>query len=1006
MTPNLLYQALVRELETLMPPRVASPVLRSGLAAVGADPASLDLEQASALLKGTVFRQLQTTRTPEQARASVAELLEHLTALAAPTPPEAAARDDEAKGGAATPADPAPSAPAEGDGADEERIAQLHAELRPLNLYFGWAEVRKLRAQVQLIDDEKGAGRDPGSLVDEAEAQLALIHQKVEDHLVLQARDLADLEESLEVVAGLGGSRVRRLESLIATVREAQGQRTVAEAEVERAQTLARGLRKLVESSVLDEGDAPPDLGRGDGRPTRRGAPDRPAPRTAGPDAATTPPGAATPHADAALGDASLDAGGPDAGPPDADALDPAVRERLQALDVDGERRSLETLHDRYAEVLRFAPAHQGAFDAIRAEHELGRPASAALEALAAALAAEETDRRTALSHEFQALRADLEALPDQDRVTDARRAVHVVLDVLADALPALDDVTAARELHAEVSERSEANARAASEAERRAADLETQRLALRERLAAAVARAPEGLPEQGSDALREAWTALTEALGTLDGTAVDTGALEHGRDVEAAWERALAASSDDRAERLRARARELVARVGQVPELPALRARRTALAAEVGALEHAPDLTPAHVRTLTSIVDQLFDDARAATIRRLDELAREAGDVPPESLARALQAAARHVEQGTFPDLASLEAQVRAATDERRTEARRRYLRARQGARRLAAAEVPGSADLEPLVAEARVALDGDDPNPAIDRLEAQLAAVEGEVEARLARFDERLDAALAAFRRVALLNNDDVTATRRVLTHLDGQRASVRRISFGLQARLFDALTDAEGRLRVLEEAFEATRAIADRLVAGNLLDDVLGGFDALFGGAEAANAEVGQEPDAASPEAGVDAGVDPDRDAASDAGEAPTERDDARLAALWAPYLDLDEVAGAVVLDRSGEVRAGRPAPGSDLPALTRSLQAASEPWRRLGDRLGDAAPDVALVDLGGPPTLVAALADVGHAVVWTTGPGAGSDLDRRLRGDRDALVDLLSPAAPAPSDRGPA
>ncbi|MDF1523584.1 MAG: hypothetical protein P1P87_12325, partial [Trueperaceae bacterium] len=625
--------------------------------------------------------------------------------------------------------------------------------------------------------------------------------------------------------------------------------------------------------------------------------------------------------------------------------------------------------------------------------HEQGRPAGTALEALTTALDGEETDRRTALSHEFQALRADLDALPDQDRVTDARRAVHVVLDVLADALPSLDDVTAARELHAEVSERSEANARAASEAERRAADLETQRLALRERLAAAVARAPEGLPEQGSDALRGAWTALTEALGTLseNATAVDAGALEHGRDVEAAWERALAASSGDRAERLRARARELVARVGQVPELASLRARRAALAAEVGALEHAPDLTPAHVRTLTSIVDQLFDDARAATIRRLDELAREAGDVPPESLARALQAAARHVEQGTFPDLASLEAQIRTATDERRTQARRRYLRARQDARRLAAAEVPGSADLEPLITAARVAIDGDDPNPAIDRLEAQLAAVEGEVEARLARFDERLDAALATFRRVALLNNDDVAATRRVLTHLDGQRASVRRISFGLQARLFDALADAEGRLQVLEEAFEATRAIADRLVAGNLLDDVLGGFDALFGDAAEADVEAGTEPDVV-----ADAGGD----------GSPPEVDDARLAALWAPYLDLDEVAGAVVLDRSGEVRAGRPAPGSDLPALTRSLQAASEPWRRLGDRLGDAAPDVAVLDLGGPPTLVAALGDVGHAVVWTTGHGAGSDLDRRLRGDRDALVDLLRPAAPAPSDRGPA
>ena len=566
--------------------------------------------------------------------------------------------------------------------------------------------------------------------------------------------------------------------------------------------------------------------------------------------------------------------------------------------------------------------------------------------------------------------------------MTDVRRAIHVVLDVVDEALPALDDVTAARDLHAEVAERAATAQRTAAEAERRRVDLLGQRDALRDRLDAALARAPEGVAGgAGDDPLGRAWQALSEARALLDDDAVDPGSLEHARDAEAAWERALAESSDDRYERLRARARELAARLGQLPDLPSLQARRAALEPELAALEGLPDLTPAHVRTLGSIVDQLFDDARAASARRLDELGRTVGDAAPDALLRALQAAARALETGTFPDLPALEAEVQAAGDERRSDARRRYLRARQEARRLAPAATPRTADLDAAVADARAAVDGDgDSEPAVARLEALIGDVEGEVAARLEAFGPRLDEALARFRRVALLNNDDVAAARRVLTHLDGQRAAVGRVSLGLQARLFTALTEAESRLDGLQEAFEATRAIADKLVAGNLLDDVLGGFDALFGAPRTPD-------DGASGRAAPAPAPDAARPMRPRHG---WRRPGLRTSSSRQPRARWSSMPRA----RSG--RADRHLEATWTRSLARSSTRAPR-GRALATSLGDGAPEVAVLEGDGAPTLVAPLEDLGHAVVWTTGPGTEASIGRKLREDHAVLVSLLREAA---------
>lgn len=821
MTPNPLYQALVERLEALLPPRVVSLLLREGLAAEGSDPEQIELSNVETILKGAVFRQLQTSRPADLARSQLNEVLEALVPVAASGPRGGGERGHGAGGTAVMPRVGPPQTGTEGEAPSRraevltpaltQRLDELQRALRPLNLYFSWPEVQKLRAQLHLVEQEADRGEDPTSLIEETEQQLVLAHQKLEDQLVLQARELVDLEEALERVAPLGGSRIRRLESLVTTVRENQAQRMVAEAEVQRAQKLARDLRKLVESTVLDDGEAPPDLGRGDGR--RRS------------------PAEAQPVADPAEALLHVDFDEMEEGDfhVDPNQLSPEASQRLMALDVDGERQELEALSARHAELLRQAPELADEVAVIEASHRQGRPTGDALPVLAGALAEAETARREALRREFEALRAEVEGFPAEVDVTGLRRALSVALDVLNETLPPQEDILAIRELHAEAAERASAAAKTAALQASRHAEQRQQRRELIDRLESAWERATD-VPRLGN--ARSTLRRALDALASAPVDAVDAQSMEAARDAEAAWERAVAEASDDRSERRRARARELASRLLQVPELPALRARAASLRDEALALQDQSELSDAHLRTMASMIDQFMADAKAAVATRLDQLAREAGEPVAPSLLKALQTAARILDEGALPDLAEVEAELASAKEERLSDLRQRYQRARQEARRLETADIGSSSLLGEAVDRARDALDGPQGEAMVAELERGLHDVEAQVAERLRGFEPRLEAALQTFKTVAKLNNDDVAAVRRVLNHLDSQRGSVERVSIGLQTRLFASLAEAEERLVGLSTAFEATRAIADQLVSSNQLDDLLSGLDALFG------------------------------------------------------------------------------------------------------------------------------------------------------------------------------
>jgi len=233
---NDVYQSAVQELEAVLSPRVVSRSLKEGLRQLGRSPETADLATIEQILKVQVYRQLQVSMPVTEAKTAVNDIVERLRQVNAHRAPGSAG--DSASAGLA---------------AQAERLERLQVALRPYNLYFEWPEVQKLRAQIQLLETEQDSGREAHALGQDAEAQLELVVQKLEDQLVLQARELGELREALDQVRSLGGQKVRRLEAFVNQLEGSQKQRQLAPAEIERARRLARDLRKLMESSVYTD---------------------------------------------------------------------------------------------------------------------------------------------------------------------------------------------------------------------------------------------------------------------------------------------------------------------------------------------------------------------------------------------------------------------------------------------------------------------------------------------------------------------------------------------------------------------------------------------------------------------------------------------------------------------------------------------------------------------------------------------------------------------------------
>ncbi|RTI02606.1 hypothetical protein CSW23_00935 [Thermus scotoductus] len=480
----------------------AVAVLEEGLKRLGKRPSELTPEDGAHLLKGLVYRELQARMRPEEARQLVEGVLAQM----------------------------------EGQGA---RLAKLEQGLKRFGLYVDWPEVARLRALVNRLRQAE----DPG-LLQEGKTLLDALEEKLEEALLRQAKDLAHLEEALERVRHLGGPKVRRLESLVETIRQAQGEGVLAQAEVERARSLALELRKFLESSAVRSPTLPEIVFE-----TQE----------------TPPPSHLTDEVFLTVEEASELEGELLV---DLEALSQEASQRILALEVEEEKRKLEALLSRYAPLVERATVSPLLAE-VQALLEAGTPVGEKLQTLEEALQEAEKNLRAEKRARLIQLSEALRQLPLPEEAKDpVQKALELAEETLEeggypDLLPLEEEL---RRLEEEARRKAEEGKRLLAEKEALVEELKEKGEAFRPLLLELTALLPEALSQKLPE-IRTRYAALLKAQG--EEAALRAKLEEAQKALEALKAQALALGLGERI----AQAEALLAQ-GSLPDLEELRSK------------------------------------------------------------------------------------------------------------------------------------------------------------------------------------------------------------------------------------------------------------------------------------------------------------------------------------------------------------------------------------------------------------------------------------------------
>ncbi|WP_243031266.1 hypothetical protein [Thermus altitudinis] len=482
----------------------AETVLAEGLKRLGKRPSELTPADGAHLLKGLVYRELQARMRPEEARRLVEGVLAQI----------------------------------EGQGT---RLAKLEQGLKRFGLYVDWPEVARLRALVNRLRQAP----DPGLLA-EGEELLEALEERWEEALLRQAQDLAHLEEALERVRHLGGPKVRRLESLVETLRQAQGEGILAQAEVERARSLALELRKFLESSAVKAPTLPEIVFE-----TQETPPETPSSHPT--DVFLTVEEASQLEGELIV---------------DLEALSQEASQRILALEVEEEKRRLEELLSRYAPLVERATVSPLLAE-VQALLDAGTPVGEKLKALEEAFQEAERNlrakKRARLIQLEEALR--LLSLPEEAKLP-LQRALQLAEETLEeggypDLLPLEGEL---RRLEAEARRKAEEEKRLLQEKEALVEELKEKGEAFLPLLEELQALPPEALPQRLPE-VRARYAELLKAQG--EEAALRAKLEEAQKALEALKPQALALGLGEKV----AQAEALLAQ-GGLPDVEDLRAK------------------------------------------------------------------------------------------------------------------------------------------------------------------------------------------------------------------------------------------------------------------------------------------------------------------------------------------------------------------------------------------------------------------------------------------------
>ncbi|GAA0509361.1 hypothetical protein [Deinococcus depolymerans] len=214
----------VQMLGDLVSPRALERILQDAAQARGSTLDTLDPAALEDILKREVFKRLQLSVPAPLAKKRVSEVLNELMKTTQerqmPSPVVSS-------------------------------LVGLEEGARRFTLYFDWPETQRLRGVLTVAKQEEKEGRDISALVLEGQNLIEVMDRRLQEGLIEQGQDLAELRATFARVQGMGGKEVRRLETLITQIDEAQSQGTLLPGEVERARNITFNLRKLLESSVV-----------------------------------------------------------------------------------------------------------------------------------------------------------------------------------------------------------------------------------------------------------------------------------------------------------------------------------------------------------------------------------------------------------------------------------------------------------------------------------------------------------------------------------------------------------------------------------------------------------------------------------------------------------------------------------------------------------------------------------------------------------------------------------
>ncbi|ADV66311.1 hypothetical protein Deima_0654 [Deinococcus maricopensis DSM 21211] len=216
----------MRLLGDLISPKALERILQDAARARGQQLETLDEAGLSDILKREVFKRLQLSVPAPLAKRRVQEVL---TAIG-----QEAMRVTQER-----PADV------------KMQVLGLEDTAKRFALYFDWPELQRLRSLLNVARDAVRDNQDVTALLAEGNTLAEALERRLQEGLVAQASDLAEIRAALPKLSAVGGPKLRRLETLTQQIDDAQKQETLLPAEVERARKLVLDLRKLVESSVV-----------------------------------------------------------------------------------------------------------------------------------------------------------------------------------------------------------------------------------------------------------------------------------------------------------------------------------------------------------------------------------------------------------------------------------------------------------------------------------------------------------------------------------------------------------------------------------------------------------------------------------------------------------------------------------------------------------------------------------------------------------------------------------